>query len=258
MAFPKPIDGSKLPLDTKGDLIVFGQKNERLPVGTNGQVLTADSAQALGVKWATPASGGSSYIKYDPDEPPGSAHAKDDEFNDASIDAKWTWANQGSATAEEGGKTGLISITPANNAEYRCLTQAVPAGAWTLTAKVHFGGDFIADSYAGLLILPATDGKLEALVIGKDGAEASNLRAETWSSWATYAGQRKLLRWDATVAYLKIVWDGTTLTYYISSTGVAYAKLFASFSPSFTPGRFGIAARGNALPSYFDWFRVVE
>lgn len=59
MAFPKPIDGSKLPLDTKGDLIVFGKKNERLPVGTNGQVLTADSAQALGVKWATPSGGAS-------------------------------------------------------------------------------------------------------------------------------------------------------------------------------------------------------
>lgn len=65
MAFPKPIDGSKLPLDTKGDLIVFGKKNERLPVGTNGQVLTADSAQSLGVKWATPASGGSGTLAGD-------------------------------------------------------------------------------------------------------------------------------------------------------------------------------------------------
>jgi len=255
MAFPKPIDGSKLPLDTKGDLIVFGKKNERLPVGTNGQVLTADSAQALGVKWAA-ASGGSSYTKYDPDEPPGSAHAKDDEFNDASIDAKWAWANQGSATAEEGGKTGLISITPANNAEYRCLTQAVPAGAWTLTAKVHFGGDFIADSYAGIVVLPAADGAVEALNIGKDGSSATNLRAENWTNWSTFGSQRGLTYWNATVCYLKIEWNETNLTYSISSTGVAYAKLFNAFAPSFTPGRFGIAARGNTLPSYFDWFRV--
>lgn len=77
MAFPKPIDGSKLPLDTKGDLIVFGKKNERLPVGTNGQVLTADSAQALGVKWASVAGEGGagnlalceSYTCTSPDSP---------------------------------------------------------------------------------------------------------------------------------------------------------------------------------------------
>lgn len=43
------------PLTTKGDLMAFGSSNARLGVGSNGQVLTADSAQTLGVKWATPA-----------------------------------------------------------------------------------------------------------------------------------------------------------------------------------------------------------
>lgn len=44
---------------TKGDLEGFSTVDARIPVGTNGQVLEADSAQALGVKWATPAAGGS-------------------------------------------------------------------------------------------------------------------------------------------------------------------------------------------------------
>lgn len=45
---------------TKGDIIIFTGSGaaERLGVGSNGQVLTADSAQTDGVKWATPASGG--------------------------------------------------------------------------------------------------------------------------------------------------------------------------------------------------------
>src|SRR6516165_3267649 len=44
------------PTTTLGDLIVRGVNPPatRLGVGTNGQVLTADSTQPLGVKWATP------------------------------------------------------------------------------------------------------------------------------------------------------------------------------------------------------------
>ena len=45
------------PLTTKGDLYTYSTTDARLAVGTNGQVLTADSAEATGIKWATPASG---------------------------------------------------------------------------------------------------------------------------------------------------------------------------------------------------------
>jgi len=41
-------------LTTKGDTHGFSSVNARIPVGSNDQVLTADSAQALGLKWATP------------------------------------------------------------------------------------------------------------------------------------------------------------------------------------------------------------
>lgn len=38
---------------TKGDLSTFSTSNARLPVGTNGQVLTADSSQSTGLAWTT-------------------------------------------------------------------------------------------------------------------------------------------------------------------------------------------------------------
>lgn len=53
-------DGSNLipvnPATTKGDLPTFDTANARLPVGSDGQVLTSDSGQTTGLKWAAGAS----------------------------------------------------------------------------------------------------------------------------------------------------------------------------------------------------------
>lgn len=50
------IGGGSSPLTTKGDLYTYSTTDARLGVGTNGQVLTADSAEATGLKWATASS----------------------------------------------------------------------------------------------------------------------------------------------------------------------------------------------------------
>lgn len=234
----------------KGDPGTDGTDGVGVPTGgTTGQVLTKASATDYDFAWGNASSN-------DVDSPPASPHAKDDEFNDSSIDSKWSWANQGSATASESGTR--ISITPAGDAYHRCLVQTVPSGNWQVTAKVHWGGDFVSDSYAGIVVLPSTDGGVEALNIGKDSnASPSKLRGERWSSYTSWGAERCLISFGGTWAYLRIKWDGTNLTYYASSDGVSFAKLINAFAPSITPGRVGISTRGLASPSYFDWFRVV-
>jgi len=47
------VESDESPLTTKGDIAVYGTADDRLPVGTDGYYLVADSSQALGVKWAT-------------------------------------------------------------------------------------------------------------------------------------------------------------------------------------------------------------
>jgi hypothetical protein len=50
--------GSVSPLTTKGDIYTYDTANSRLPIGTNGQVLSSDSTQTTGLKWiAAPATG---------------------------------------------------------------------------------------------------------------------------------------------------------------------------------------------------------
>lgn len=60
-------DASGIPatiFDAKGDIIAATAADtaDRLGVGTNGQVLTADSTTATGLKWATPSAGGLTLI----------------------------------------------------------------------------------------------------------------------------------------------------------------------------------------------------
>ena len=52
------ITGGSSPLTTKGDIYTYDTADSRLAVGSNGQVLTADNAEATGLKWSTIPGGG--------------------------------------------------------------------------------------------------------------------------------------------------------------------------------------------------------
>ena len=57
------------PLTTKGDLWGYDTADQRIAVSTDDYVLTADSAQGLGVKWAAPATAAADVVSSPPADP---------------------------------------------------------------------------------------------------------------------------------------------------------------------------------------------
>jgi len=99
------ISGSS-PLTTKGDLYTYSTTDARLAVGTNGHVLTADSAEATGLKWAA-AAGGGKVLQV----------------------VQATYATQVNVSTSTYTDTGLsVSITP-SSATSKVLVMAVHTGA---------------------------------------------------------------------------------------------------------------------------------
>jgi hypothetical protein len=55
--------GGASPLTTKGDVFTYDTDDQRLAVGADGEVLTADAAEATGLKWAAAAGGGGDFLE---------------------------------------------------------------------------------------------------------------------------------------------------------------------------------------------------
>jgi hypothetical protein len=109
--------GALAPTTTKGDLIGHnGTANVRVPVGTNGHVLTADSAEASGVKWAAAGGGGGGI-------PAAIEAVKTDTFSTTNMNGNWVDV------------TGLsVTISPSSTAKKVRVEIGLSVGAPVPTA----------------------------------------------------------------------------------------------------------------------------
>jgi hypothetical protein len=273
--------GTASPLTTKGDLYGFSSANARIPVGSNTQVLTADSTQPLGVAWAA-APGALTNIT--PDTHPATPTAWDDEFEfGSSIDTTgarfaganpWTAFNVSTGTnaVAEGSLILFPALTAArNNGGY---TQPTPVSApYSFASKLWIQAPN-ANTSVGMILGTTPSGKLlifgvsPPFLVVQHLTDFATFSANAYAQNAGYVQQLLNIAIAVTIGplYLSVGYDGTNLNFSISATGLprTYAQVYSETPAAFlgaVPSLIGLTAdnEGATQQSLFmvDWFRRI-
>ena len=203
---------------------------------------------------------------YDPSTPPATPNAMDDLFDDTygmsgssnGLNPKWATRNYSTTTTTFPQKGVLAQTLPASNINsWRILEQAVAAGNFSFsvyagmtTAQVDFAG-------VGLLCIDRTNGDFYVIYLSFR-AGPINMSVQTWTDALTFSSSQYGQVFGGTAAYLRIDRVSTTLTFYISTDRLNWARL-ASFTDSVTVNGIAIATyeqnNSGISVGYFRDFR---
>lgn len=186
---------------------------------------------------------------------PASPSIYDDEFDAGSLDGKWSALNIGTSTITFPQFSYATFNPQASNA--RGYVQTVPVGNFTATLKLSSALGLLtgSDSWAGLWIHTSPDGTGYGLEIGRNSADAYQVRCERLSGYNFNGNEVNGITWGFPIAYLRFVYTGGNLQCYVSADGIAFSPFGSAFAA--TPTKFGFFARdGAANAAFFDWFRV--
>jgi len=134
------------PLTTKGDLYGYSTVPARLPAGTDGYVLTADSTQPLGIRWGAAASTGANSTLSNLTSPTAINQSllPSGLQNLGSSSAPWNQVFAGLLTLVSPGTSGSITLDPAGD-----IAMNAAAGANIYLADPN-GAAFVANRLSGV------------------------------------------------------------------------------------------------------------
>lgn len=144
------VDNGASPLTTKGDLYTYSTTNDRLPVGTNGQVLLADSTQTTGLRWGSAGTSGSGtdnkIVRWD-----GTSSLQNSGVTLSDTD-QVTWAPSNATgaswTTTLSGTTGNFwTTTGTQGGTYTWYHEIINPNNNSICNRIIFGGQSVTDRY---------------------------------------------------------------------------------------------------------------
>lgn len=240
--------GASSPLTTKGDLWGFSTVDARLPVGTNGHVLTPDSAQTLGVKWADPAAvvgaglvlsgaigslpaaGTAGRLYLTTDSPftfirdNGSTwdYFRHGVLCGKTVVADWAWINQGTFTATD--SKGVVVLSgSATSADHRLLKRSVGSTPWTKTIGVIFTTLRSDVQLVSFGFRESSSGKLHMFLHG--GKDSNVQKFNDYNSYNSNYLARSGMYTTAPEFWVQLADDGTNRYIRISHDGANFAEI---------------------------------
>lgn len=187
--------------------------------------------------------------------------AETDEFDDASIDGKWSWVNQGSATIVEQEGYEQLGVPASATDNWRWRIQTAPSTPYTLRARMWI--DMAYGSYAEGGIALRRTANSKSLFCG----------FETTSTWFTAFGANTSDTATTTdvatlsqipfiaVQYYEFSNDGTTITCKASVDGVLFHTVGTQAVATFlggAPDQIGFGGNSHnsaAVTLNVYWFR---
>jgi hypothetical protein len=199
---------------------------------------------------------------FDPDMPLASPAAQDDHFDDASIAAKWVPFQAAAAFSAAESDTFLkITHTTEAASATRGYYQALPAGDFTIVAKVHLISTTTAATFEFGICLyeDATSNPNTCdLELFKHswGATVDTCYVNYYTDYDSWSASDGSLVVDRSYCYMRMRQNSTTWYFDISRDGISWQQV-ATRARRFVPAEFGMfTLQGNSgatLQVWFDW-----
>lgn len=200
-----------------------------------------------------------------PDIKPSSPATEDDEFDAGSLEVKWTWHNQGTATASLALSHLKLSAAANSAVSVKAIVQTAPSPPYTVGCKVSLHGVYNDFHSAGLALLENATGKLTIFVVGHNSAQTGSfcMAVYSFTNATTFSATRFINRFDSMgPVYLKAQDDNTNLNFSFSLDGRNYHQVYTmTRATGFTTAadRVGLSVHSQnatyGADGSFDWFR---